>query len=108
MGSNPTASAITIDSIVSYETLASQGLIWHRNQSKHLVVIGPCAYCAAADVKEAAWRVRSQLTVGTVWSIRLSVRTEGFQSSKSGSTPLCSTIVVVGDSLWNLREVSDH
>ena len=54
--------------IVSYETLASQGLIWHRNQSKHLVVIGPCAYCAAADVKEAVWRVRSQLTVGRLSS----------------------------------------
>ena len=29
------------------------------------IVIGPCSHRVIADVKEAVWRVRSQLTVGS-------------------------------------------
>jgi len=30
------------------------------------IVIGPCSHRVIADVKEAGWRVRSQLTVGRI------------------------------------------
>ena len=55
------------------------------------IVIGTC-HRVLTDVKEAGRRVRSQLTVGRFWSIRLSVRIRDFHSLERGSTPLCSTI----------------
>ena len=56
------------------------------------IVIGPCSHRVIADVKEAGWRVRSQLTVGRISSVGVAVQHIRLSSAKIiGSNPIQRT-----------------